>query len=399
MNRSKLRGQLNTHFTISELRDLCYDLDIDHENVPGQTKQEIARELVTYCENRGWLGKLITQCKKLRPGVHWGATEPSNIFPLRHLLHARNPLFTGRVEWLEELDKSANGGTATVITQAITGMGGIGKTQLAIEYCYRRRDKYDLIWQLRADNTTTLGSDMAELAYKLELAHREADLQATLAALLRWLEMTECRWLLLYDNADAITRPQLRPYLPKEGNGIVFITSRNPTWGQLARTLVLDLFTKQEAVDFLFADRPDALSDGLIKQAAVLAATLDYFPLALEHARAYVEATSCTLADYRDYFQTERRELWVEADPPDEYHATIAATWEMSFKAAREQDAAAVPLLNLCCFLAPDNIPLSILRENGETLPKGLRETAESKRKLDKAIAALRRYSLIERDG
>src|SRR5690606_8624952 len=129
-----------------------------------------------------------------------------------------------------------------------------------------------------------------------------------------------------------------------------------------------------------------------------LAKLLGHLPLALEHARAYVEQTGCTLADYADYFANERQALWADTPPPADYdRKTITTTWELAFTQAKQTPGAAA-LLNLCCFLAPDGIPLSLITNaKGETLPATSLPTR--KLALDKAIAALRRYSLLERDG
>jgi hypothetical protein len=244
------------------------------------------------------------------------------------------------------------------------------------------------------------------------LARPELTDQETLRGLvLRWLETTERRWLLLFDNADTVEPDDLRPYLPKLGNGASLITPRNPNWGRLAQTLRLDVFSPEEAADFLlarsahFSAPKPAKASTTNEEAAQLAEllhladVLGYLPLALEHARAYVAETGCSWADYAGYFATERQELWGEmiAGPEDYDRRTITTTWEMAFTQVRQTPGAA--LLNLCCFLAPEGIPLDLIRTQAEKLPEELGQVASSKRKLDKTIAALRRYSLLEREN
>ncbi|MCA9947326.1 MAG: tetratricopeptide repeat protein, partial [Anaerolineales bacterium] len=254
----------------------------------------------------------------------------------------------------------------------------------------------------------------AELAYRLGLARRSVTDQAALHELvLNWLHTTNQRWLLVYDNADAIQPNELRPFLPRLGHGACLITSRNPNWGGLAQTLNLTHFSQVEAVAFLLG-QPTMTEDGTAaplkeahpqgEAALKLAALLGHLPLALEHARAYVEETGCTLADYASYFENERDELWADVPAPANYdEKTITTTWELAFAQAKQTPGAAA-LLNLCCFLAPDEIPLNLLMAavgamDDEHLPEELVALAKSKLKLDKAIAALRRYSLLTRDG
>jgi tetratricopeptide (TPR) repeat protein len=131
----------------------------------------------------------------------------------------------------------------------------------------------------------------------------------------------------------------------------------------------------------------------------MLAEELGWLPLALEHAGAYVETTGCTLAEYQRLLATQRARLWDKAKAPDAYHATITTTWELSFQQVRAQNPAAIALFNLCCFLAPEDIPLSLLQEHKETLPEELAVLLADDLALNEAIGDLRRYSLLARDG
>ncbi len=350
------------------------------------------------------LSDLLALVKAARPHT----PDVVALLPPHHIPYRRNELFTGREEWLSQLHEALKHDQPVAVTQAIAGLGGVGKTQLALAYCYRRLDEYHLIQWLRADDAVTLGTELAELAYRLGLARRSVTDQAALHQLaLNWLHTTNQRWLLVYDNADAIQPNELRPFLPKLGHGACLITSRNPTWGGLAQTMRLTHFNDAEAVAFLLGQpglTPEEIAAYPDGEAALqLAELLGHLPLALEHARAYVEETGCTLADYADYFENERQELWADTPPPADYdQKTITTTWELAFAQARQTPGAAA-LLNLCCFLAPDGIPLDLLiaavGAEELPLPDDLVALANSKLKLDKAIAALRRYSLLTRDG
>ncbi|HEX6385576.1 MAG TPA: hypothetical protein VF177_12975 [Anaerolineae bacterium] len=273
----------------------------------------------------------------------------------------------------------------------------MGKTQLALEYCYRHKDGYDVIWWLRADETATLAADLIELGRALGLPVKGISEQsAAVTVVRRWLEGRERRWLLVCDNADMVKPDDLRPYLPKDGPGHVLITSRNPVWGRLARVLAVGVFTADEAIDFLL----ERTGREERKEAAALAEALGYLPLALEHAGAYVEETGITLTEYQQRFEQRRPALWQRVSAPGDYHATITTTWELAFQRLRTDSPAAVALFDLCCFLA-EEIPLDLIAEGqqAESMPQELAATVADPLALDEAIAALRRYSLLQREG
>ena len=80
-------------------------------------------------------------------------------FPIHHIAHPENPNFTGRKEILQQVATTLAAGQTTVVTQTIAGLGGVGKTQLALAYCYAHLNSYDLIYWLSADNETGLGEE------------------------------------------------------------------------------------------------------------------------------------------------------------------------------------------------------------------------------------------------
>jgi len=144
------------------------------------------------------------------------------------LVPRRNPNFTGREDLLTRLRQALTSGQPAALTQAIHGLGGVGKTQLAVEYAYRHAAEYDLVWWVRAEEPAALAADYAALAGPLDLPEKdEPDQRLVVQAVRRWLGQHD-GWLLVFDNAR---RPEdLRPYLPPGGAGHVLVTSRNPHW-------------------------------------------------------------------------------------------------------------------------------------------------------------------------
>ncbi|MCL4262588.1 MAG: tetratricopeptide repeat protein [Anaerolineae bacterium] len=397
---AQLADLISDHFSEQELRDLCLELGVNYEHLSGDNTRAKSRELVQWAQRHGTLPALLEQVKTHRPHLaeqigHLAVNLPQPPTPprLHHIPYHRNPLFTGREEWLAALHAQLGQRGTVAVTQAVAGLGGMGKTQLALEYCYRHVAEYDLIYWLRADEAATLAGEMAELAYRLGAAPRHVTDQTALrAAALDWLHGTARRWLLVFDNVDLLEPADLQPYLPRLGNGGSLITSRNPRWEGLARTVRLKELPPEEAVAFLRQAKPDAPE----AEAAHLAHLLGYLPLALEHARAFVAATGCTLAEYAHYLETARRELWAGVDAPVAYdRRTITTTWEVAFARARQVQGAAA-LLNLCCFLDPEAIPLALLRRAAET-PGFLEKPGPLA--LEAALRELGRYSLVQREG
>src|SRR3954468_21640973 len=140
----------------------------------------------------------------------------------------RNPRFTGRDGMLTELRRRLHAGEATLVVQALYGLGGVGKTQLALEYAHRYAADYDLVWWIDAEQPVLLPEQLAALAAQLGLLSGPT-VAATVERLLAELRGRD-RWLLVVDNAE---RPQdVAAYLPG-GAGHVLITSRYPGWGAL----------------------------------------------------------------------------------------------------------------------------------------------------------------------
>ncbi|HEY0734282.1 MAG TPA: FxSxx-COOH system tetratricopeptide repeat protein [Herpetosiphonaceae bacterium] len=306
--------------------------------------------------------------------------------------HQRNPNFTGRETLLDQLQESLCSGQATALTQqAIHGLGGVGKTQLAVEYAYRHTADYDVVWWIRSEQTATLAADYAALAQKLNLAEKDATEQALVVeAVRRWLDHNS-RWLLIFDN---VTEPKdLDPYRPHGSGGQILITSRYAAWRAKVQPLEVEELDRAESIKFLLkrTGKTDEAS------ANKLAESLGDLPLALEHAGAYVDATGIALSDYLELFENYQTQLFDESEPED-YPVSITKTWDLAFQQVQQSSPAAVDLLNLCAFLAPDDIPLDMIKEGAEFLPEVLKEAVQNPLALNKAIAALRRYSLIDRD-
>lgn len=296
-----------------------------------------------------------------------------------HIPHPPNPDFTGREALLGETRRLLHEGYPV----ALHGLGGVGKTQIAAEFAYRHAADYDLVWWLHAEDAASLTADCEKLARALGLTL--ADPGEAVARVRRELE-GRARWLLIYDNAEG--PKALRQALPTRG-GHCLITTQCPDWPGLARELEVKGWTPAESLAFF------RKVTGQEEGADALADLLGNLPLALAQAAAYIRATGNTLSAYAQSFKTRRAELWPREEPPHGYYATVAVTWNLAMERAAQACPAARDLLNLCAFLAPDDIPRAVLTEHAEALPEALAAAVRGGLALDDALAALRRYSLL----
>lgn len=226
--------------------------------------------------------KTLPACEPIEP-------IPERNTPIHNIPYPPNPNFTGRELLLGGLTNALISGktTALIQTGAVTGLGGVGKTQLALKYAYRHLDDYCVIWWVRSEEPSTLADDYASLAVKLGLLDDVEKIDARIEATRSWLE-DNTKWLLIFD--DAQKPGDLNNYLPRMGSGHVIITSRIPNWESLAKPFEVLMFERHESVEFLL--KRTGLDDE--KAADILAEALGDLPLALEQAGAYIKAAGKT---------------------------------------------------------------------------------------------------------
>ncbi|MFO0760965.1 MAG: FxSxx-COOH system tetratricopeptide repeat protein [Byssovorax sp.] len=321
--------------------------------------------------------------------------------PIWNVPHARNPTFTGRSWNISTLHAVLRSGRPGDTVQALSGLGGIGKTQIALEYAYRYAGDYDVVWWMRAEEPSILAADFASLAAYLAGLRwmsfpREPDQRAMITAVQRWLSQNG-RWLLVFDSAR---EPGLIvPYLPGAATGHVLITTRNASFRGVANLVPIREMERVDSIAFL-----QARTGQQDRQAAQkLCEALGDLPLALAQAGAYIEESGTTFAAYLETFERRRREL-LRRGASQQALPTVATTWDIAIKEVQSRSPAAAELLNLCAFLAADDIPRVDLEDGLEPNapfppPPALGAAMADPLALDEAVAALRRFSLIEAEG
>ncbi|MGH4026551.1 MAG: FxSxx-COOH system tetratricopeptide repeat protein [Pseudonocardiaceae bacterium] len=273
----------------------------------------------------------------------------------------RNPGFVGRDTTLVHLrERLCSGGTAVV--QALHGMGGVGKTQVAIEYAHRYAGVYDLVWWVSAEETALIGEQYATLAGELDLIPPRADTASAVGALRAYLR-GHGRWLLVLDNAE-LPR-ELRDWLPA-GPGHTLITSRHPGWGELATGVEVDVLPRPQSVELIHVSRPGVGA----ADANRLAEALGDLPLALSQAAGFLAETGMPVEHYLDLLETRTEEL-LDQNPPESHPLSLAAAIRVSTDRLAEVDPAALALVRIGAFLAPEPILADFLTRSISPLDSG----------------------------
>src|SRR5271170_493812 len=192
------------------------------------------------------------------------STKPQQPWNIPYL---RNNYFTGRQEILEQLHARFKTDHATALSQrhAMSGLGGIGKTQTAVEYAYRYQQEYQAVLWARAESHETLTSSFVEIAALLELPQKdEQDQTLTVQAVKRWLQ-DNGGWLLILDNAD---EPKIvREFLPMKCDGHILLTTRAQALGGLAQRIEVDTFTPELGALFLLRRATIIAANGALDDA------------------------------------------------------------------------------------------------------------------------------------
>jgi tetratricopeptide (TPR) repeat protein len=318
----------------------------------------------------------------------------------------RNPHFTGRVAELEMLRERLTGASTVVLGQPATplyGLGGVGKTEIAAEYCHRFSRDYNLVWWVRAEQEDTIRNALVALGRRMGLAdfqsqERDYSAQIVLDAL-RAGDPYD-RWLLVFDNA---ARPEIvSRYIP-QGDGHVIVTSRVAEWQRSLRTEGIEVaeFSLAETVGFLrkrvkaLEPSEDPKADAAReREAERLARALDNLPLAAEHAAAYLVETGTPVSEYVELFERNAHEL-LGQDVDIFYPQAVATTWSVSRGTITpEADA----LFQLLAFFSPEPISEELLVQPSrvDKLPEPLRGVLGDLQEFRRAARELARFSLIK---
>ena len=324
-------------------------------------------------------------------GSRWSAFERPWLVPDA----MRTRFFTGRDALLARIERQL----AESHRAALSGLGGVGKSQTAIEYAVRHRDDYpDGVFWVNAETPTALTSGFVDIARTLSLTKADSsDQEQAARSALEWLDSTN-RWLLVLDNVDE--RRAVTPFVPQRGRGDLLITSRESVFQDLGIPRGIDVgdFDRDEAVRFMLARA--ARGDGESDAARELAAELGRLPLALEQAAAYIVETNATLSDYLSSYRKRRMALLEKASGLVA-RDTVAVTWAANFEAVSRASPAAADLMRVSAFLSPDAIPFEVFEKGAAALGEpiaGVLDDPDDALAMNELLRPLTRYSLVRSD-
>ena len=328
--------------------------------------------------------------------------------PIWNVPYLRNPMFTGHEQLLERIADALKAEQTTALSQAqaISGLGGIGKTQIALEYAYRHAREYQFVLWTLADTRESLISGYIAIAELLNLPEKDAQDQAiTIGAVKTWLQGHNL-WLLILDNADDLAL--VREFIPTVYGGHILLTTRAQSMGQLAKRIEVETMTQDVGALFLLRRAglvtKNALLNAVRSSEQILARwicnELGGLPLALAQAGAYIEETRCSLSEYQKLYQHYRADLLNRRGGQGYDHPEpVATTWTLSFEKVEQQNPAAADLLRMCAFLASSAIPEELLIKGAHYLGGKLWPVATDPFEFAQVIAALRAYSLLTHDS
>ncbi|KAF3920773.1 Nephrocystin-3 [Dactylellina cionopaga] len=305
----------------------------------------------------------------------------------------RNRNFVGRAEELRKIYKYFADARPTDANEprmyALSGTGGMGKTQIAIEHAYRHHSDYTAVFWVSAASEDTIRASFIDIMQCIvkeqgRITWPEStpdydaigsklgipgliDSKGTVSAdsetvgyiqsaLLRWLELPgNVKWLLIFDNADDLETFDIQRYFPNQG-GFIFITSRRTEFSQSAEQSDLEGLDKESAVKLLLSLA--SLQDISKSEVIALVEKLGFMPLAISHAGSYIREAKIPLEEYNSYY--DKSFMTVQSKKPrfgwNYRNDTAATTWEISFSRVENQDKEAAALLLVCSYLNPEEI-------------------------------------------
>jgi tetratricopeptide (TPR) repeat protein len=284
-----------------------------------------------------------------------------------------------------------------------TGLGGVGKTQLALQYAHRTAKAYRHKFWFTADSSEALALSYRRFAIEKNLLG-EGDVpdEEVISAVKQWF-VSQPNWLIIYDNVNFEHSEgtnihfkcykDFESYLPTKGTGDILITSRLTDWTGI------DIFILE--VEVLSPEEAIKLVTQLLKRTDPdtprLAEILGYLPLALVQASAYISRNKMPIKRYLEIYQEKAAYLLTQKDmPKGNSHEPVFMTWDINLAAIEKEEkdsdkqTSAKELLKFCAYLSPQKIPSRLI---GTWHKRAYSNTQEP---FEEVRGRLHAYSLIQ---
>ena len=267
-------------------------------------------------------------------------------------------------------------GSGRVALVALDGMGGVGKTSVALEYAHRYADGFDVVWWVPSERAELVGQYVAALAGPLGLPEG-SDAGAV------WSGLGAMRsWLVVFDNADDPDSIRAVARFVPSGGGRVLVTSRHRSVRTLGVAVPVPVLDRPASVELITERVP-----GVDRRAADrLAELMDDLPLGVAAAAGFLDETDTPADEYADMLQ-------------EQPGSAVMDVWRRSVDRLRAETPAAVELLELCAWCDPEPIPLDLFTDHPHLLGETLAEAAAQRGTWTQTVGALVRFSLARRDG
>lgn len=389
---------------------LCFSIDIV-PRIQESAKEAVLREVLSLvkqdaalsaeirsyferCAAEEDLGDFLAEVYLCAVSQRTAAKQTAN-------LPSQNRFFCGREAQLAAIAERFRSGAHVL---GLSGMGGVGKTQLALQYAYAHLAEYETVWWLSAENRFSLQNSVSSFLTAQKRIPRDADADGIRLAFLDYLAH-HGGWLLIYDNAEYGESDEydaLKDFFPPNtAKGHILLTTRCRNAFENAVQIKLSVFDAEAAEGFLACRS----GRGEGPEAAKLAERLGFLPLALEYAAAYIRETPGV--DYASYYKKleqysvkvlDRKvgQLAYKMTVREAFHVTLDKLLEDA--SANPISRSAAQFLNLCAYLAPEGIEVDIFAAYGTCLPEPVRSVLENELDRDELVRSLTRYSLVQAD-
>ena len=411
-NRAKLsfseRSQLFqslTELPDSQFEELLFSLEVPLAHLPNKGSARVSRISAVLSWAQSSAGPGLFEIQRVFDFVVENQTLKSipkisdKSVRIPGIPYNRNPLFTGREELINQLEDKIQDEKIVVLK----GLAGIGKTQVAIEFTYRKHESYNTILWTQSDSLISLVNGFTEIAKNLNLLQGDfQDSENAVRLVKNWLRINSS-WLLILDDLHNKNIHNVKSHLPHRHEGDVLITSRHHDFQLLNVTHTIEIreLLPRESVDFLLK-RVGCYENNQaeIEAAEKLAVDLGHLPLALEQAGAYISAKQARIEDYQKSYQNRRIDLLEESIPAfGNYLRSVASSWALNFSEVEKISTASADVLYFSSFLNPDNIPFELLirgmNKLGPELEKSLANVSVDPVSIYDILEPLNKYSLI----